>query len=277
MKLNKRTINYIYITTVLFAMTACGGGSTSNGSCSSFDIQDSDGDGFDDRTDSAPNDASIPGDFSTPEKILANAEVQRILNLAKAKGLNVPTNLGKNPPNLTGYYRREYATSTEVNVYGTSSVGYAGSEKRVCTTNKGYQEVLNQFTSAFRTISPHDFKVTMFRGDKKNYTLYAPTTETCGNGEMVYGVLIRSGSVNANGDRIDEKEIYIPFYKIGHPSAQCFPWEGNSLNNSNKINDLDELEHMCVDGNKAYIPTETWTNKDKESCKCTANIETVCN
>ena len=82
MKYNK-IIKYLLAPIVTVGLTACGssGGSSSNISS----VKDSDSDGFYDAIDPAPNDASNPGDFSSPEKILANPAIKVALQEAKAK------------------------------------------------------------------------------------------------------------------------------------------------------------------------------------------------
>ena len=42
-----------------------------------------------------------------------------------------------------------------------------------------------------------------------------------------------------------------------------------------KVTDVDELEFVCVEENKAYFPHETW-KRDGKSCKCTMNAEIEC-
>ena len=42
-----------------------------------------------------------------------------------------------------------------------------------------------------------------------------------------------------------------------------------------KVTDVDELEFVCVDDNKAYFLNETW-KRDGKSCTCTKDVEIEC-
>jgi len=272
---DKKIIKYAMTLVAVWSMTACGGGDGGNsGSCSPR-YTDSDGDGFHDSVDNAPHDASIPGDYSTPEKILADPEVKRVLKLAKEKGIAVRTELGKNPPNLTGYYKRE-AGGYSIDAFSHRREPYIPSEARICTTNDRFEESVSQFGRDGRVSTPYYYKNLMFRGDKNSYTSYFLIGNSCGNNTTAYGVKISSGTLDSNGDIINRKSVNINLAIVGPAKSQCPVWYTAYFNKYNKVTDLDEFEYMCVDGKKAYAPKETWTNSDKESCRCTMDIEIEC-
>ena len=75
MNFKKQTIYSILASTIVLAMTACGGGGSSKGTTTS------------------------------PEEILEKPLVKEALQAAKEHGVTVRTDLGHNPPDLTGYYR----------------------------------------------------------------------------------------------------------------------------------------------------------------------------
>jgi len=276
MKLNKQILNTLILSTLTLAMTACGGSSAGDSSSCISKATDSDGDGFHDDIDIAPSDASIPGDFSTPEKILANPKVQKALKIAKENNVNIATALGNNPPNLTGYYRMEsgggdiVATETGLN----NSEYFYGIETKVCTDKKYYEYVGSSFGYGNRFMGKTIVKNAMIRGDGKNFTHYIPQTIIC-KGERQSRIWIVSGKVNSDGNIVNRKVVFI---SVGTASiAQtCNKWEVGYYENNNRITNLDELEYMCVDGKKAYVPGETWKNKDKESCTCTKDVEIEC-
>jgi len=271
---DKKIIKYIMTLVAVWAMTACGGDGGNSGSCSPR-YTDSDGDGFHDGIDKAPHDASIPGDFSTPEKILADPEVKRVLKLAKERGVAVRTELGKNPPNLTGYYKRE-AGGHAIKEFSSGGL-YVPSEARICTTNDRFEVSTSQFSAVDGRVStPYYYKNLMFRGDKNSYTSYFLIIENCGNNTTSYGVKISSGKLDSNGDIINRKSVNINLAIVGPAKAQCQVWSAVNFSTYHKVTDLDEFEYMCVDGKKAYAPKETWTNSDKESCRCTMDIEIEC-
>jgi len=280
MKLKKQTINLLLLSTLTLAITACGGGGSNSSSDCNPKLVDSDGDGFYDAIDIAPNDASIPGDFSTPEKILSNPEVKKVLKIAKENGVNIRTELGNNPPNLTGYYRMESggdavvaATPTD-GIYSYHLNNYFGAESRVCSTKERYEFLGSSFSTGGSKKGTYSIKNAMLRGDKNYYTYYRPYKSSCG-GDVSYKIHISSAKLDLNGNIVDEKFMTVKVY--GKMTRDCRNnWVAGYLENSNKVTDLDELEYMCVDGDKAYVPSETWTNSDKESCRCTADVEIEC-
>ena len=275
MKLKKQIINYMMIGLSMLAMTACGsdGGSSS---CLSG-VNDTDGDGFHDGIDFAPNDASIPGDFSTPEKILAHPSVKNILKLAKDNDVNIRTELGHNPPNLTGYYRMEDGGGGEAtNGVVGESFSYYGSESRICTTTERYETYNSNFDPARGHLNTYIEKNAILRGNQNDYTYYELYTKTCKNKTHVYAVSIYSANLNSNGEIVNEKGVNTTLYKNGPASEDCNNVSVLYYDKRKRVNNLDELEYMCVDDKKAYVPGETWKNKDKESCTCTKDVEIEC-
>ena len=283
MKPKKQIINYIMIGLSVLAMTACGGSGSEGGSNSCLSgVNDSDGDGFHDGIDFAPNDASIPGDYSTQEKILSNPEVKKALKKAKENhDLNIRTELGSNPPNLTGYYRMESGGGRSI-IFGQGHIengaSYYGSENKVCTSKEHFESFVSNFTPAIGYAGTYVQKNAMLRGSKKNFTYYEPFIQTCGSKTKTYAIRIFSASLNADGNIVDERGISVNVYRTGSPSRLCEVGVGGVAyyDSRNKITNLDELEYMCVDGKNAYTPGETWKNKDKESCRCTKDIEIEC-
>jgi len=280
MKLKKQIINYVMIGLSTLAMTACGGSSGGGSSSCMGKYTDSDGDGFHDGIDFAPNDASIPGDFSTPEKILAHPEVKKVLKIAKEKDVNVRTDLGHKPPNLTGYNRMESGggriVDAEAGGLDNRVVYFFGTENRICTDKERYEVRGSNFSPSRGAIGSYNLKYTMLRGSKNYFTYYSPYTKTCKNKTQIYGISIHSAKLNADGDIVDEKAVQATLYKTGPKLPGCGGWQVQYYDSRNKITNLDELEYMCVDGKNAYIPGETWKNKDKESCTCNKYVETEC-
>jgi hypothetical protein len=86
---------------------------------------------------------------------------------------------------------------------------------------------------------------------------------------------VESGKVNGNGDIVEHQSVEVEVAYTG--STDCgMKWKVRKLDTQKKVTDLSELEHMCVDGDKAYIAKEVWKNSKGESCKCTTDHEAVC-
>jgi hypothetical protein len=268
-------------------MTACGGGGGSSSDMSS--VTDSDGDGFYDAIDPAPNDASNPGDFSSPEKILANPSIQVALQAARDHGMELRADLGHNPPDLTGYYStslggRTVATESGISIGNT----YVASESRVRTEGERYEKALVGYYSG-KSISFSYNQGSFLRGEGNYFTIYSPYKETCteiGANYVTYGVRVESAVRDPQSGTLSSRSYsLIRLTSSGTLTPACdtrlagdakSKWTVGYGASSTKIDDASDLNYMCVDDNKAYIPNETWTNSDKQSCRCTTNYEVSC-
>ena len=275
MKQNKRIINYLLISIATLALTACGGGGSGGSSSCLVKQTDSDGDGFNDLVDPAPNNASNPGDLSSPEKILANPKVKKALDIAKAHGVDIAPQLGTNPPKLTGYYHKDYGTGHTVaseSGLRNGAILY-GAEKNVCSEESWYQEKTVEFTGSNSEKFHYEHYNAYLRGSGKQFTFYRNETYSCGGGGKGYGVYIFSASLDGNGNQVNARSALV---QISGPS-NCEAWKVRTHDTLGKVNDIDNLTHMCVDEGKTYFYKDTWKNKGGESCRCNSDYESVCN
>ena len=275
MKHNKQIINYILLGATALVLTACGGGGGGGSSSCLLKLPDSDGDGFHDGIDPAYKDASNPGDFSSPEKILANPKVKKALAEAKAHGVDIAPQLGKNPPNLTGYYHKDYGTGRVVaSESGVKNGAFLyGAEKNVCTSGSWYQQKTVEFTESDSEISHYTDYNAYLRGSGKQVTYYKLANYSCDGGGSSVGVYIYSANLDADGNQVNAKSIQVML----SDSSNCEAWKVRTIDTIGKVNDLDNLTHMCVDEGKTYLLNETWKNKGGESCRCNSDYESVCN
>jgi len=277
MKLKKQTINLLLLSTLTLAITACGGGGGNNSSnACNINFVDSDGDGFKDYMDYAPNDASKPLDFSTLEKIVANPKVKAALEVAKNNGVAIDIQTGSNPPNLTGYYKSGLQGYV-VDSYGGLHNGrfLRASERRACTVKGLYKMRSVEFVDSFDDRKYGIISAAKIRGEGNRFTMYYPFLQSCSDGTNAYSMYIESGKVNGDGDIVEYRSIEAEVAYTG--STNCgIKWKVRKLDTFKKVTDLSKLEHMCVDGDKAYVPKETWTNRKGESCRCSTDHEAVC-
>ena len=273
MKHNKKIINYLLISIATLALTACGGGGGGGSSSCLVKQKDSDGDGFHDGIDPAPKDASNPGDFSSPEKILANPKVKKALAIAKSHGVNMSPQLGKNPPNLTGYYHKNvytgYIIATETGLDNGTTL--AGAEKNICTKGSWYQEKVVEFIGIYSEEYSNALRRAYLRGSGQQFTYYMNYSFSC-KGGTGYGVYIYSANLDTDGNQVNARSLKVQLTG----SSNCEAWEVHTLDTFEKVNDLDELTNMCVDEGKTYFFNETWKNKDKESCRCDSYYDVEC-
>ena len=86
METKQKIISYLASSIIILGLTSCGNNSGNSESSSSSCLNriiDSDGDGFHDAIDPAPNDVNTPADLSSPEKILAHPKVKKPLELLR--------------------------------------------------------------------------------------------------------------------------------------------------------------------------------------------------
>jgi len=280
---NIKLINYLLISTIaIITLTACGGGSNSKneGDCK-IPTADKDKDGFVDSSDVKPDEPFENGKFANLENVVNSEGVKHILKIAKERGLDVNLQLGNNPPKLNGIYRSEtggnvvYARNSDDG--RTTGAAIIETEDKYCTT-KGYSRRLSSSPYGFRSF------FAILKGDGKYFTLYALYSYSRSAECMQYEVAVENGKVDTkSGDIKNYQFIIAPLGYEETRSGACAPYKGAkrieevfTTRDKKKVTDLDDLEYMCVYEGKAYVPTETWKNKDKESCKCTADIEIEC-
>jgi len=278
---NKKLLKYLLSSMILITFTACGGSSDSksNGDCTT--PPDRDKDGFRDITDSKPDEPFENRKFANLENVVNSEGVKRILKIAKERDVIINLQLGNNPPKLKGIYRSEtggnvvYAKNSQEG--RTTGAAIIETEFKYCTS-KGFSRRL--------TSSPYGYQYFggVLKGDGKYFSHYSLRSYHRSTECTVYEVVVENGKVDSkSGDIKNFKTIIAPLgYEETHAGA-CDVYKGArrveeviTTRDRKKITDLDELEYMCVDEGKAYVPTETWKNKAKESCKCTTDVEIEC-
>lgn len=263
----------------------------SNGAGDACDLDD-DGDGFSDSDDPAPLDGTIPGDFSTPDAILNDQSIQTAIAEAAALGFVVATQTGENPPNLTGYYNRtDLGGNFPFNSSGSGqNTPIVGAEFRI---NQLVNNTYNRASVSFTSLRPISFGIgegSLIRGEDNEFTLYSRSKSTCTEAESdfsTFGVTIASGSINPeNGDIENRRSISTTVNVAGQLTTACADrlngdgeqvgaWSALEVPVSTKVEPA-ELIYMCVDGDAAYAPTETWVGSDGLSCSCTTDYQISC-
>ena len=164
---------------------------------------------------------------------------------------------------------------------------FVAQEKRIQTEGKKYESA-----SVYYDEEPIAFDYTkgsFLRGEGNQFTIYSPFKSTCteeGSNYSTYGIWITSATRNPEtGTLSNSNDSLVHLAFSGTLTAVCDArkigggknkWSVIRFPSTTKIDDASDLNYMCVDDNKAYIPNETWTNSDKESCKCTTDYEVEC-
>jgi hypothetical protein len=253
---------------------------------------DDDDDGFLDDDDPSPKDPKVPGDFSTPEKILADAHVTKALAALKDAGYDLKTHTETSPPDISGYYRKaEYEGSFVANS-GGGGVGraIAGEEFHEVQTADGRYD---SYSLSFSGSQPTGFGVgrsRIVRGTGNEFTIYSTARGVCTENTSNYTLFsigITSGSVDAaTGDWVNVLGIGVTIGTTGELTDACASrydglvenageWAATEEDRDEKVA-ASELEYMCVDGDAAYVPTQTWSGTGGKACECTTDYAVSC-
>lgn len=253
---------------------------------------DDDGDGFLDGDDPLPLDAAVPGNFSTPESILADARVRAALEAAAAKGYPLGMSTARTPPDISGYWAIPDGTGEFVATGDGRGVG----QKRVGTETR--RRVDDELVSQVVGVSfdgPNETSYTIaagniVRGEGSSFTEYSRYKIVCnesGSDFAMYGIGLLSGSVEqATGNLVDVRLLSVTVATTGMLTSAC---ESRFSGNTEQVGGwslaaipivekrtVAQLEHLCVDGENAYAPTEQWMSADGKQCSCGTDYEKVC-
>jgi len=252
---------------------------------------DDDGDGFLDEDDPAPLDASIPGDFSTPEAILSNDLVKAALDAAAAAGFPVATEVGLTPPDISGYYIRDLNSGSFPATASGIDVGrsWAGGESRL----EQSENTLKSASLSYGNVGTTSFgfsEGTIIRGEGNRYTTYSRSRGTCTEQNSDYdtfSVSVASGTLNESTGNIEDYRVIGTTISVdGVLTTACANryvgeaelvgrWYIGEISTLRNVTP-SELTYMCVSGDAAYVPTETWTDEDGLSCSCTLDYQVAC-
>jgi hypothetical protein len=251
---------------------------------------DDDNDGFRDPLDPAPLDATRPGDFSTPEKILTDSRVKRALDAIQAKGIAFPTHMELSPPDVSGLYTEatnSYKFVATGNNQNVGSVSPVGSEFRVTLSGSNLVDNAGLLFSGNSRFSYASSKGSLLRGAGSSFTTYSYGKETCEAGTAPYseyGIVIASAVQQANGDWQSVMRLHVTVATEGTYTTPCNlggdsefegGWQLNSNPLAKKISVAD-LRFMCKGKASAYVAKESWTEADGAMCSCSDMFETTC-
>jgi len=279
---NIKLLNYLLSTIVIITLTACGGSSDSkSGADCNIPTADRDKDGFIDLSDDSPDKPFENGKFANLENVVNSEGIKRILKIAKEKGLTVNLQLGNNPPNLKGIYKietggRVYYARNSIDGRTTGAALVEGEEIRCM--KKGYSQATGSDPYGSGSASG------ILKGDGKYFSQYSLYSYDRSSECTSYIASIENGKVDPKSGDIKNYKVVIATlgYDDKTPgSCDVYKSSGRieevyTTRDRKKVSDLNDLEYMCVDNKKVYTPGDTWKNKAKESCKCTADIEIEC-
>ncbi|HWP06645.1 MAG TPA: hypothetical protein VNN72_12920, partial [Polyangiaceae bacterium] len=253
---------------------------------------DDDDDGFRDDDDPEPKNTAVPGDYSTPEKVLANPTVKEALAALHDAGYDIVTHTETSPPDVSGYFRKEDGEGEFVANSGGGGVGSSivGQETRVDLNDDG---TLDAFQVAYSGSKPTSYTVRrgeLLRGTGNEFTIYAMSRLVCtesGSDYTTYDLRITSGTLDAaTGDWKNLLNLNVTVASRGTLTSACASrangltenvdeWAASSIELFARVKPAD-LEYLCVDGDAGYAPTETWTGAGGKACQCTTAYAVSC-
>jgi hypothetical protein len=194
--------------------------------------EDDDNDGFPDGQDPDPFDRDNPGDFSSPESILASAPIQRAIQAIEAQGFEFDPSLGLGPPNVSARYRREAATGSVLATSSGTDVGneLVGAEFTlvltgpllVATENTLVFDADGTVISDGRGLRGGSVPI---RGEGNRYAIYGVNAFGCvldGSDFTVFQVGITTASIDSDsGDIVDEQYVGVTVATEGVLTSAC--------------------------------------------------------
>lgn len=172
---------------------------------------DDDDDGFRDQDDPDPLNRDIPGDFSTPESVVASVIVQDALEEFRSRGFSFDLSLALDPPDITGEYRYETGVGMFIATgngqdEGRPTCGHeftvaVGSDLMVERSGRGLCGPDTPSTALRRSTS-----FALLRGEGQFFTFYQTGTSWCEGDPDAYKsfVGIMTARVDADtGDWLD--------------------------------------------------------------------------
>ena len=268
------------------------GADTDNDGLIDSDDPDDDNDGFLDSNDTSPLDASIPGNYLTPEDILSQPLIVNAIEQASLQGFSIDALTGTTPPNIAGYYREEEQSTVFVASDNGENIGdtRSGAEFRY---DQLADNSINGAVVNFSQTNPTSYSISfnaLLRGSGNQFTRYSRSLVTCTANNSNYSVLfvgISSAEVDSvTKDFVNRDRISISVGTAGTPTETCDrsfaggaeEVGGWSASQASRIfrAEPNTFEFMCVDNDKAYAPTENWTSSDGSDCMCNTDYTTTC-
>ncbi len=253
---------------------------------------DDDNDGFGDTDDPEPLNIDVPGDFSTPEKVLADPRVMDALAGLSEAGYDMNPHSETDPPDVSGYRRKPSGDGEFVANSGGGGVGQmiVGSESRAELDENG---LLNSYDVSFSGTTPTGYSIQrgqIVRGTGNAFTIYKTSRSVCtesGSDFVNYSLGIVTGALEeTTSDWVDVLRLSVTIGTSGELTSACASrlnglvevegeWTASAIPRYETV-EPTELDFLCVEGNAGYVPTEEWSGADGSACTCTTEYAVEC-
>lgn len=193
---------------------------------------DDDNDGFLDNDDPAPLDAADPGDFSSPEAILAHPIVAGAIEQLENRGVEFSPLIDNNGPEIMGNYFAAYCTQTVVASSNNSDIGRCRGAVQAALVPLESDSLLEIGEIVGSSGNGAEFRRrTWVRGSGTAFTLYGTGSFKCGvdgantpSGDLyrVFQVVITTGEVDPRqGDFLGLRTLFVTVAADGRQSSEC--------------------------------------------------------
>lgn len=228
------------------------------------------------------------------EEILSDPAVQAALKEARDKGVTIVTHTEKDPPDLTGYYVYELRAGQWIASGNGANVGFSttAAELRVDSSTDG--TVGTAMVSSFDGVEPASQGVHegyLLRGAGREVALYGRRKkvgcERPGSTYTLSQAYIWTGTVAEDtGDWLEQRQFTVTTATEGELTSECAEalvgnvevvggWAVAAIAVATKVRP-DDLDLMCVDEGRGYVPGEGWTRADGNVCECLADSSIAC-
>lgn len=193
---------------------------------------DDDNDGFLDNDDPAPLDSTDPGDFSSPEAILAHPIVAGAIEQLGNRGIEFSPLIDNNGPEFIGNYFADSCTQTVVASSNNSDIGRCRGAVQAALVPLESDSLLEVGEIVNASGDDAEFRRrTWVRGAGTAFTLYGTGSFKCGvNGAnapsgdryRIFQVVITTGELDPQqGDLLDLQTLFVTVAADGRQSSEC--------------------------------------------------------
>jgi hypothetical protein len=253
---------------------------------------DIDGDGFENEVDPAPENAEVPGDFSSVEAILSDPRVAQALGEAESAGVELDYSTATAPPDVTGFYRKadgdgQFVATSDGTDIGRTVIGLEHWD--VLHPGGLFDSKVAGFAGTTVVITSEG-RGNFLRGTGTRFSAYSRDFTHCtqaGSDFRTWSIRIVTGDLEAGtGDATGVQVFSVTVTTSGVLTATCSAllageaeleggWTVWEVARDTRLAPAD-LQYLCVDGSNVHLPGEDFTSGTGASCSCAAATVT-CN
>jgi hypothetical protein len=226
-------------------------------------------------------------------EILNDPAVKSALKEARDQGVEIVTHTEDEAPDLTGYYSYALRAGKWIASGNGANIGSATTAAELRVDLKTEGSVDTAMVSSFDGVLPASYAIEegyLLRGAAREVTLYGRRRSKCnlsGSSYAVSQAYIWTGTLaDGTGDWLEQRQFTVTTATEGELTSVCAEalvgnieivggWAAVAIPVATKVRAQD-LEMMCVDEGRGYVPTEMWTRTDGSACECLTDFSISC-